>query len=98
MKNLVGKAQTKTTTFIGETVTIRKLPLARVFDIQEKAKTAGTDETKQMEIMLFTFQSAVEGATELTLQDMYTFSLDDLQALSEEILSFSGLGNAKQAE
>ena len=68
-----------------------------MFDIQEKAKAAGADEKAQMEIMLFTFQSAVTGAGELTLEDMYSFPLDDLQKLSEEILEFSGLGNAKAA-
>lgn len=97
MKNLVGKKLNKTTKFVGEEITITKLPLARVFDIQEKAKAAGADEKAQMEIMLFTFQSAVTGAGELTLEDMYSFPLDDLQKLSEEILEFSGLGNAKAA-
>ena len=62
MKNLVGKKLNKTTKFVGEEITITKLPLARVFDIQEKAKAAGADEKAQMEIMLFTFQSAVTGA------------------------------------
>ena len=97
MKNLVGKKLNKTTKFVGEEITITKLPLARVFDIQEKAKAAGADEKAQMEIMLFTFQSAVTGAGDLTLEDMYSFPLDDLQKLSEEILEFSGLGNAKAA-
>ena len=97
MKNLVGKKLNKTTKFVGEEITITKLPLARVFDIQEKAKAAGADEKAQMEIMLFTFQSAVTGAGELTLEDMYSFPLDDLQKLSEDILEFSGLGNAKAA-
>lgn len=97
MKNLVGKKLNKTTKFVGEEITITKLPLARVFDIQEKAKAAGADEKAQMEIMLFTFQSAVTGAGELTLEDMYSFPLDDLQKLSEEILEFSGLGNVKAA-
>ena len=97
MNNLVGKKLNKTTKFVGEEITITKLPLARVFDIQEKAKAAGADEKAQMEIMLFTFQSAVTGAGELTLEDMYSFPLDDLQKLSEEILEFSGLGNAKAA-
>ena len=97
MNNPVRKKLTKTTKSVAEDTPITQLPLPRALDIQEKAKAAGADEKAQMEIMLFTFQSAVTGAGELTLEDMYSFPLDDLQKLSEEILEFSGLGNAKAA-
>ena len=97
MKNLVGKKMTQSADFLGDKVTINKLPLGKVFDIQAQAKAAGTDEKAQMGVMLTTFQSSVEGAETLTLEDMFGWPLDELQKLSEQIMEFSGLGNAKTA-
>jgi hypothetical protein len=98
MKNLVGKKLTQKAKFLGEEIVINKLPLGKVFDIQEAAKAAGTDEKGQMGVMLMTFQYAVAGAEDLTLEDMLGWPLDELQELSEQIMTFSGLGNAKKAE
>ena len=93
MKHLVGKSMTKKVKFMSEDVTVKKLSVAQVMDIQEKSKQAGTDENAGMDVLQYVIGCAVEGASELTKDDFESFPVDELSKLSNEILTFSGLGN-----
>jgi hypothetical protein len=95
MKHLVGKSMTKKVKFLGEDVTVKKLSVAQVMDIQAKSKDASTDENAGMELLQYVIGCAVEGASELSSEDFQSFPVDELSKLSNEILSFSGLGNVQ---
>jgi hypothetical protein len=92
MKNLVGKSMTKKVKFLNEEVTIKKLTVAQVLDIQELSKAATGDDSS-MDILAFVVMNAVEGAETLTNDELKQFPLEELSRLSNDILVFSGLGN-----
>lgn len=94
MKHLVGKSMSKKVKFMGEDVTIRKLSVSQVMDIQEKSKVAEADENASMELLQYVISCAVDGASELSAEDFQTFPIDELSKLSNEVLGYSGLGNA----
>jgi len=97
MKNLVGKTMTKKYPFMGEQVEVRKLSLAQVEDIQAAAKSHEGNDAASIEMLRKVIGLAVVGAEDLTVDDFKTFPIDELNKLSESVLEFSGLGNAKAA-
>lgn len=95
MKHLIGKSMSKKIKFMGEDVTVRKLSVAQVMDIQEKSKSADNDENASMELLQYVISCAVDGAEELTRDDFQSFPIDELSRLSNEVLAYSGLGNVQ---
>lgn len=95
MKHLVGKVITKKVAFMGEEVTIKKMGLNEIFEIQEQASKASKskNEKEQINLLKFVLKKAVEGAAELTDDDFNQFPLAELNSLSNEVLGFSGMGN-----
>jgi hypothetical protein len=98
-KDLIGKKMSKDVKFMDSSVTIRKLSVTEVLNIQEAAKAAGEDETANFDLLKMVIKSATVGAEELSEADFDEFPLDDLSRLSEDIMKFSGIkakeGNAK---
>jgi hypothetical protein len=92
MKKLVGKSMTKKVKFLNEEVTIKKLTVAQVMEIQELSKKVDED-TGSMDILSYVVRNAVEDADELTDDELRQFPLEELSRLSGDILTFSGLGN-----
>ena len=89
MKHLVGKKMTTKVKFMGEDVTIRKLTVAEILKIQDANKKAKEgDEIKTLGLVI---RSGVEGAEELTDDQLTSFPLDELSALSSEVVKFSGM-------
>jgi len=99
MKSLVGRKMTKKYEFMGEKVTISKLSVAEVMDIQEKARTLSEETAEQddsgIALLMMVIQSAVEGADELTKEDFESFPMDELSKLSQEIMVYSGIDQAR---
>ena len=95
MKHLVGKTMTKKVKFLGEEVTVKKLSVSQVMDIQERSKESATNEKAGIELLQYVIGCAVDGAADLTTEDFESFPVDELSKLSNEILSFSGLGNVQ---
>ncbi len=93
MKHLVNKVISKKVKFMGEEVTVRKLSVAQVMEIQEKSKAAQDDETSSLDLLQYVIASAVEGAADLSKEDFNSFPVDELSRLSNDVLTFSGLGN-----
>lgn len=91
IKNLVGKKITKEVKFMGESVTINKLSVSEVLDIQVKAKELEGNDTEGFTLLKSVIRSAVQGAEELSNEDFDTFPMDELSKLSNEIMKFSGL-------
>jgi len=99
MKSLVGRKMTKKYEFMGEKVTISKLSVAEVMDIQEKARALSEETADQddsgIALLMTVIQSAVEGADELTKEDFESFPMDELSKLSQEIMVYSGIDQAR---
>jgi hypothetical protein len=90
MKHLVGKKMTTTAKFMGEEVTIKKLSVAEILKIQEaNKKVKEGDEVSTLRLII---RSAVEGAEDLTNEELTSFPLDELSSLSAEIVKYSGMG------
>lgn len=96
MKNLVGKVMSKKFKFMETDVTINKLSVGKVLEIQEKAKNLESSENASIDMLQFVIASSVVGAEELTPEDFATFPIDELSKLSNAVLEFSGLGNAEK--
>lgn len=95
MKKLVGKSMTKKTKFIGEEITIKKLSVAQVMELQTKFKeTEGEDNS--MEILKTVIRQSAEGGDQLSDEEFNEFPVEELSNLSAEILKFSGLGNVEK--
>lgn len=94
MKNLVGKVITQKTPFMGDEVEVRKLTVGQIIEMQDiinkAAKVKGTE--GQIKLLRDIIRISVVGADELTDEDFNTFPIQELNQLSEAILSISGLG------
>ena len=91
IKGLVGRKMTKTIKFMGEDVTISKLNVANVIEIQEKAKKLEENDNEGFDLLKSIIRSAVDGAEDLSDDDFEGFPLDELSKLSNEIMKFSGI-------
>lgn len=92
IKGLVGKKMTKPVKFMGQDVTISKLSVAEVLNIQEKAKVISENESEGFEILKTVIRAGVEGGADLSNEDFDDFPLDELSSLSNAIMKFSGIG------
>lgn len=92
LKSLVGKSITKKAKFCGEDITIKKLSVAQVMELQEKFKSLDNDESS-LEILKLVIRHSADGGDELSDEDFKGFPIEELSNLSNEILKFSGLGN-----
>lgn len=104
MKNLVGKRVEKAVPFVGDEVTIRKLSVSEVMEVQKLvAEFGGNDKDGNpkdpMALVRGVVRLGVTGADELTDEDFDTFPIDELNSLVSDVLSFSGIGeDNKEAE
>ena len=96
MKKFVGKTMTKETNFMNEKVKIKKLSVSQVMEIQELSKNVEASEEASMKMLKFVIGCSVEDASELSDEEFRNFPIDELSKLSNDILTFSGLGNAEK--
>ena len=97
MKHLVGKQITKTVKFAGEDLTISKLSVGQVLEIQEAADGIEGDDEKSMDVLKLVIRLATKGADELTDEDFDSFPMDELSKLSNDIMKFSGMSGSGNA-
>ncbi len=95
IKGLVGQKMTKTVKFMSGDVKISKLSVSEVMEIQEKAKNIDKDDTAGLDLLKTVIRCAVEGGTDLDDDDFNNFPMDELSKLSNEVMKFSGLGQAE---
>jgi hypothetical protein len=96
-QDLIGKTVSKSIKFLGVDVKITKLSMQQVKDIQARAKEMGEDDAKAMDMMFEVIKMSVEGAEELTTEQFQAWPLEDINLLSEAILTYSGLGKVQAA-
>jgi hypothetical protein len=92
----VDKTMTKDVPFNGSDVTINKLSVGKVKEIQAMAKEIegrkdGDDESG-LDILQLVVRSGVEGGSDLTSSHFDAFPMDELSKLSNAIMKFSGIG------
>ena len=91
----IGAKVTKETTFINLPLTISKLTVSQILQIQElstKAQEATNAEAANLDLLVFVIKaSAPDDLGDLTIDDFKTFPMDELSTLSTEIMAFSGL-------
>jgi len=95
MKHLVGKKLTKKVKFVGEEVVIKKLSVTEVMTLQEAYNDAAAGD--ELVLLRTVIRQAVEGAEDLTDEDLSSFPIDELANLSNEIIKFSGMDKGTAA-
>lgn len=91
---------TKKVSFMGDEVEIRKLSVAEVFKVQDlvKASSKSKAEDSQVKLLRDVLRLSVVGAEALTDAEFDTFPIGELNTISEQILSYSGIGDNKGAD
>jgi hypothetical protein len=87
----VGKRATKDVDFNGVKVTISKLTVAEVMDIQRTSESAD-ESTTGLSVLRKIIDASVEGGRDLSDEDFNGFPMDELTKLSTAIMTFSGIG------
>ena len=95
MKHLVGKLITKKVPFMGDEVEVKKLTVGEILELQKVIAKVGEsdDAEKQIGLLRDIIKVAVIGADELTDADFQTFPIEELNKLSNSVMSLSGLGS-----
>lgn len=88
----VGKRATKDVDFNGVKVTISKLTVAEVMEIQKASDAQSEDPNAGLAVLRQIVTTAVEGGKDLSDEDFQGFPMDELTKLSNAIMAFSGIG------
>lgn len=89
MKHLVGKTVTKTVEFMDDKVQIKQLSVKDVMELQELLKDA--TETDSIDTIGVIIRAGVVGAEDMSDDDLQSFPVGELMALSQEIMAYCGL-------
>jgi hypothetical protein len=95
MKNFIGRKMTKIVKFMGDDVTIKKLSVAAVLEIQEHAKKSEETDSQGLDLLRSVIKDGVEGGEDLSEEDFNQLPLDELSKLSKAIMEFSGIAGGK---
>lgn len=98
IKALVGRKVIKNVPFCDGEVVIEKLSVAQVKKIQDAASANENQEDGGLQVLREIIGLAVEGGSELTLEDFESFPMEELSKLSDEIMVFSGIANKGETE
>lgn len=102
---LLGKKVSKTVPFLGAHITINKLTVAEVKDVQDAAKVADDAvkaalanpdddaDVDQLGVLRAIVRAAVEGGTDLTDENFMEWPIEDISKLAKEIMKYSGIGD-----
>jgi hypothetical protein len=99
IKALVGRKRSKNIKFLDADITITKLTVAEVKQIQEAAKPLEKDEENDdagLNILRTVIKSAVVGGDQLVDADFEAWPIDDLRELSKAIMEFSGISQSAE--
>lgn len=97
LKDLLKKKMTKSVSFMGDEVEIKKLSVAEVLDLQSTVSTIQSKkkvtETDSMSIVIKTLRLGLLSDEGLTDEEFMEYPLDELSTLSDAIVIFSGMGS-----
>jgi hypothetical protein len=100
MASMIGKRMTKVVPFMDMKVTMSKLSVAEVMQIQKSASTEGKDpeeanENEGFDVLRTIIRTSVAESEGLSDEDFNEFPLDELSKLSASIMKFSGIDSGK---
>ena len=99
LKSMIGQSQTKKVNFVTIKVTIRKLTVNEVLEIQELVKPPKEGEEASEQEAFNTMRTVIRmsclEAEDMEDEDFNALPLDDLSKLSQEIMNYSGIGAGK---
>ncbi len=98
MKHLVGKVIKNKVPFMGDEVEVKKLTVGEILELQKVIAAVAEDEDPEAQIGLLCdiIKVAVVGADELSKEDFQKFPIEELNALSNEVMKMSGLGGGSE--
>lgn len=99
IKALVGKRTPKEVTFMGSKISIFKLSVKDVMEIQTMARESEKDADKEsggFDVLKKIIALGVDGGDQLTEEDFISLPMDDLNSLSTAVMQYSGI-DAKNA-
>lgn len=91
-KALIGKRMSKNVSFMGAQVSISKLSVAEVLEIQDMAKDIESSDSKGLDVLKKVIRSSVAGAADISDEEFRQLPMDELSNLSNEVMKFSGIG------
>jgi len=96
MKHLLGKAKSTKVPFLGSEVEVNKLTVAQVkqFQAELNAVKDVVDEDSGLKIQRTIVRMGVVGAADLTDEELDSFPLVELTALTQKILELAGVAGA----
>ena len=83
---------------MGDEVEVKKLTVGEILELQKVIAAVAEDEDPEAQIGLLCdiIKVAVVGADELTKEDFQKFPIEELNALSNEVMKMSGLGGGSE--
>lgn len=80
---------------MGDEVEVKKLTVGEILELQKVIAKVGESEDaeKQIGLLRDIIKVAVIGAEELSDEDFQTFPIEELNKLSNSVMSLSGLGS-----
>ena len=93
MKALVGKSVSKKVKFMDSQVTVRKLNVSQVMEIQKAAEELKEDSDDGFDVLKTVVRLAVADADDISDEEFLQFPIDELAKLSSEIMKFSGMAD-----
>ncbi len=97
-RSLVGKRMTKNVKFLGTDVTISKLSVSQVLEIQAKAKNTTEDEANAIDLLRTVIRLSVTGAEDISDEEFAEFPLEEISRLANDIMKYSGMNNEQQGK
>ena len=92
LRALVNNRSTKVVTFMGARIEINKLTLAECTEIQKVAKDIDAENPdKAFDLLKHIIRVGVPAAMDFTDEDFESFPMDDLNKLSDNVLSYAGM-------
>ena len=83
---------------MGDEVEVKKLTVGEILELQKVIASVAEDEDPEAQIGLLCdiIKVAVVGADELSKEDFQKFPIEELNALSNEVMKMSGLGGGSE--
>jgi len=92
VKGLIGRKVSKQYKFMDTDLTINKLVVSEVLQIQGAAKQVEKDEAQGFSVLRDIIKASCPDFRELTDEEFNQFPLDELTQLSNAIMLYSGIG------
>jgi hypothetical protein len=92
-----GSKTTKKIKFVGQDLEIVKLTVAQALKVQDAVKDAENNEAADanLGILLLVLQQGAPDLSDMTMEDLKDFPMNDLTLLSADIMKFSGMTGEK---